>query len=462
MDTGGVVRVAALFCGLSLGWSPAAQAVDPFYERLKEDGIQAYNRGDYAAAAVDLRLACFGMLEEPPALAHCLVLLALSQAETGDDGTLGHTFDRISDLERDFEAFSQLDLDPDRRRSLEKHLKRAIPYDKLRRLPPFHDIARQQLEEQIDSMPDDEKRSELKQRIESEPEYSTWRLLLAELDYEDGDFAAAQAAAEAVLLREPGRQDALCLRGKTSAKSGSCDQALIDLGHCLESEPQGDLNLTRIQCHISLGDWDTAEFVLGELSGSDVRPATLRQLTREIKRGRKATTATGDAAALAEPSPRPIVEEATLEEPLAAASAEPTETAGLEPGEALELDEPKAARAEIERLVELLQTGTRDDLEAVQSEAHRLADDNPQQIEVQLLAAEIAYRLSRWDAAITYFDRAGVFESGRPEHQFYLAVSLYESGDRATAQEMLRICLPQLEQTEFVRVYSQRIGSSGN
>ena len=67
--TPAVLLLAAL---LSAGAAAADAAVDPFYQTLLRDGQQAYERKDYAAAARELRLACFGMLEEPATLADCL------------------------------------------------------------------------------------------------------------------------------------------------------------------------------------------------------------------------------------------------------------------------------------------------------------------------------------------------------------------------------------------------------
>ncbi len=466
--------VAAIVCLLSLLLPAVSSAVDPFYERLKEDGIQAYTRGDYESAAVDLRFACFGMLDEPRVLAQCLVFLALSQAEVGDTEALNHTFDRISEVEKGFEALSQLDLSTELRRSLEEHLKRSIPYDRLRRLPAFHDVARQQLEEQIRVMPSEQRRVELMLRMESEPEYSTWQVLLAELDFEDGDYPTALATTEAVLLREPGRQVALCLRGKLGARAGMCDQALVDLDQCSESESQSELDLARLRCQISLGDWDAAELLLSALSNSEIRAPTLRQLAREIKRGRKADVEAaaeveaGDVATL-DAAAEVLVKLSVNEAEALASDTQPPSSVEVEDSAATsseaavpESETVDPIETEIERITNLLQVGSRKDLESILTEAHRFADENPGRTEVQLLAAEIAYRLSRWAAAITYFDRAGVFETGRPEHQFYLAVSLYESGDHVTAQEMLRRCLPQLEQTDFVQAYSQRIKSGGN
>ena len=77
------------------------------------------------------------------------------------------------------------------------------------------------------------------------------------------------------------------------------------------------------------------------------------------------------------------------------------------------------------------------------------------------MAAESAYRLSRWEEAVAYFERGGEPDIQRPERQFYLAVARYESGDRTAAKEALERCLSFLEPTDFVRSYRDKILNGG-
>ncbi len=148
-------------------------AADPFYNRLLEDGIQAHDRGDHALAVKNLRLACFGLLDEPNVLARGLTYLALAQAEIGDDEPFSRTFRRILEIENKFQAFSPLDLDADLRQAFEAHLHRLIAVDVLDRSPAFHQLARRKLEEQIHAMAPAELRLELERLVAAAPDDPT-------------------------------------------------------------------------------------------------------------------------------------------------------------------------------------------------------------------------------------------------------------------------------------------------
>lgn len=52
--------------------------VDPFYLRLFEDGLAAFNRNDFQEAFENLKIAAFGLLDEPDLLGEAFVYLTLS------------------------------------------------------------------------------------------------------------------------------------------------------------------------------------------------------------------------------------------------------------------------------------------------------------------------------------------------------------------------------------------------
>jgi predicted Zn-dependent protease len=88
--------------------------------------------------------------------------------------------------------------------------------------------------------------------------------------------------------------------------------------------------------------------------------------------------------------------------------------------------------------------------------ARAVAESHPASIEAQHLAAEIAYRASRWEDAVTYFRRGGE-PVAAPPLMFYLAVALWESGDGDEAARVLERALPGLPRSAFVDGYVERI-----
>lgn len=116
--------------------------------------------------------------------------------------------------------------------------------------------------------------------------------------------------------------------------------------------------------------------------------------------------------------------------------------------------------AEVRRL--LANEGKISELRQAFETARQVADAHPESAEAQHLAAEAAYRISRWNDAASYFKRGGEPGTDQPELLFYMAVALYESGDRTGAATVLRRCLPNLQRTSYVDGYARKIlGETG-
>jgi len=95
----------------------------------------AYDRADYPTAAKDLRLACFGLLNEPPALTDCLVRLAVAQGAGNDAEGFRETFRRIAEVEDRFGAYAKAPLPPEIRTAFEQRLVVLIPAATLETIP---------------------------------------------------------------------------------------------------------------------------------------------------------------------------------------------------------------------------------------------------------------------------------------------------------------------------------------
>lgn len=115
-----------LIAAFAMAASPLA-AVDLFYLDLMRDGTHAFDRGDHATATRHLRLACFGMLDEPKMLGECLARLALAQDKGGDVEGFRETFGRLVEIEERFQGYSQSSLPPAARTALEQRMAVLIP-----------------------------------------------------------------------------------------------------------------------------------------------------------------------------------------------------------------------------------------------------------------------------------------------------------------------------------------------
>lgn len=127
----------AVLAGLAMPPGAAGAAIDPFYQSLLREGQHSLDRKDYPAAAHELRLACFGMLDEPRTLADCLARLALAEDGAGDVEGFRATFQRLAEIEDRFKAYSQADLAPELRAILEARLAARLPAATLEAAPAF-------------------------------------------------------------------------------------------------------------------------------------------------------------------------------------------------------------------------------------------------------------------------------------------------------------------------------------
>lgn len=317
------------------GAAPPLRAADPFYTGLLRDGIYAYDRGDTATAVRHLRLACFGLLEEPEPLADCLVRLALAQDKSGNAEGFRDTFRRVIEVEERFGAYRRAQLPAELRAAFEQRTAALIPAATLASVPAFQGLAARKPEAEGSSR----NRRGGEARSETKP-------------------AAPGPAAPS-------------------------------------PSPAGT-------------------------AGAQTRPAN-------------------------QPAPA-----ATLPATAAPAPVSPALT---------EADQKKMAEAR--RLLASETSKIRELRQAFQL-AKEVADAHPNAKEAQHLAAEAAYRSSRWADASAYFRRGGEPGADQPELLFYMAVALYESGDRPGAANALRRSLSSLQRTPYVDGYAKKIlGETG-
>jgi len=302
---------------LAMPATPAvAVDVEPFYQSLLREGIQQYDRGDYAASARTLRIACFGMLDQPAALAGCLSRLALAQDRTGDAEAFQDTFRRLAEVEERFQAYAGAELPPEARAALEQRLAARIPAATLRSIPAFRLLA---------------------------------------------DRKEAQA--------QPTGKEPKPRRGRSGPSPAS------------SSPPASKVTAAPVT------------------AASDTPPAG------------------------------PSAKEITA-----------------------------AERNRMDEARKLLGPESKvKDLRQAYDMAREVADAHPESVEAQHLAAEAAYRISRWPDAARYFRRGGEPGESQPELQFYMAVALFESGDAEGAAAILKRSLPNLQRSPYVDAYARKI-----
>jgi tetratricopeptide (TPR) repeat protein len=490
--------VTTMLGGLAAA-SLARAAPDPFYLDLLRDGIQSYDRADYGVAARRLRLACFGLLDDPQQLAACLVRLGVAQATAGDAEGFRETFRRIVEVEDRFGAYGKADLPPEVRGAFEQRALAAIPIPTLEAIPAFKPLLARKLEAQVAALPPRERRHQLEERLAREPRSVAWNVLLAELDLSEGKTAPGIARAEQVTALAPQEPRALCVRGLARAAGNRCKEALTDLEPCYLSGRELSYASALLGCRVELAQWRQAEEQVRSLPPGLKEDRKVTALIKQVAKHPAATVAppagstaatassaspgsttapgtgpaTGAKATAGKPAEKaPAATGKALERPPAAVERSAAPSAPGQAGPATSAVSPapasapatptvrplspteREAMARSERL--LSATGIGDLREALRL-ARQLADTHPDSREAQYLAGEAAYRNSRWTEAAAYFKRGGTPGDDRPELLFYMAVSLYEVGDQPGAALALKRSLPNLQKTPYVESYVKRI-----
>jgi len=437
------VRHLPLLLAVSLagpGLTAPAEAVDPFYENLLTEGRLAFARGDHAGASKRFRIACFGLLDEPIRLADCRTRLALSAARLGHREEFESAFRQILELERRFGAYAEATIPADLRSAFEQQVALWIPEELIRGVSVFESVVRKRALDRLAQLPPNQMKMELEQLATAEPTEPRWPLELARLAVAERSWLPAQEWAERTLALAAGHDEALCLRGRAAAMAARCAEALPDLSHC--SAPPEDPRLVEEQlaCHLALQDLDGAEGFIASLP-----PAV---------QGSRAVRKAGKAVAQA----RRAAERAAVVQPVAAEDAAPPPEeaeSGAQDGAAGESGEIGQLRT---RLLAAEDYGTLADLFR---RAEELAEASPDWIEAQRLAGEAAYRTSQWERGVHFLRRAQLDGEAPPALLFYLAVSLYESGQPGEAAVVLEEAIPRLDSSPLVRSYRERILGDG-
>lgn len=128
--------IAALLMVAAAAWPAGrAAAADDFYQMRLEEGRIAFQTGSGAEAVNLLRIACFGLMDQPKLLSEGLVWLALAQKKLDRLADVDATLRRFLEVEKRFGAWGQASLPAGTRKEFERTLLERIPPEALRTVP---------------------------------------------------------------------------------------------------------------------------------------------------------------------------------------------------------------------------------------------------------------------------------------------------------------------------------------
>lgn len=429
--------------------TPALSAVDTFYLERLDSGVRAQQAGDHPTAVRQLRIAAFGLLDEPDRLTETLCRLGISQSALRDGDAFRETFQRVMEVEQRFPGAYSARLPLELRAAFEEAVPRHIPEEELARLPLFAELAERRAELRLAGLPPRQRARELEARLRADPDNPARLLALGRLHLEDGRYRRARPYLDRALAIDPDDREALCLRGRGAAEANDCPTAAADLPRCPAAAAEPDLAADLLRCLVRLERWQPAgDFLLDLDPAVRVAPQVARHETRVA--GELPPGALEGAAASTDPAGQQDAaatgSQAPPTSPEPAAGNPPSPIPAPSQAEELERIRRRAAAA-----------AGREALLGELEEARRLADGPQTSSEARILAGELAYRLADWQLARGYLSGAGAALDRRPLLQFYLAVALYETGELEEAQARLRRALPFLARTDLVETYETRI-----
>ncbi len=421
------------------------RAADSFYLNLLRDGGQALDDEEFERARFDLRVACFGLLEEPVLLSQCWVQIGLAEAALDNKSGFRDSFNRLTEVERLFAgSYAQAHLSPAMRSRYEAAAARWIAESRLIAVPAFKALAIRGAANRLARLPVERRRQELETLISESPGVSRWRLMLGDVYLAERQYEAAKAEADTVLTAEPSNRRALCLRGLAHADAGQCSAAADDLTSCPASRSDRPTAQTILSCQIQLERWAEAKSYFDDLPEVVRSNRKISKFGREIERNLQPPQLAATPADDGMTGESTDVDSTATTNPTAADTAEVVLSAG---------DQGDLARAR-----EMAAAATyKEDFDEVMQLASRLADGNPRHSDVQLFAGEIAYRARRWGQAIDYLRNGGSALDEDPVLLFYLSVAYFESGQEPLARQFFRRCCSQPGLSPIIEEYRLKI-----
>jgi len=412
-------RYFAALLVLALG--SRAQAADPFYLSLLKAGTESYRLTRYPQAADELRVACFGLLEEPPLLVECLARLALVQSALSRTADADLTMARFVDVETKFGAYSRAALQKEVRTEFEDLISSRLRPEVLAMVPSLTGLV-ETPEKRLSRLDPAQRERELIALSEREKESKVWPLWLARDAAAKGDHKSVVRWATRALEIDPRDTDALALRGHALTARRAHADALNDLRALpparVAADPQlvGDLVVTLVATKDEAQARALAETLTPEVRA---RP----DVARAVKRFATAAPAAEAAPAPPTPNPQPPPVEIPVNDIVA--NVRRLRSAGQ-----------KAEAKQV--LVEALgrAPGSRD-------------------LRKELLETE--YFLKDWPASAAQLKYLEPFAEGEEPWMFYGAVASYETGNLEGARALLRRARPKIAQNPFVEYYTRKI-----
>jgi len=440
-----------------------------FYEARFQSGIVDFNRGAYARAVDELRVAAFGRVDDIPSYITAEVYLAVTndRLEHAEDARTAAL--KVLQAEKITPSYAALKLPPDVRASFEQLLPAVLTRDQLASVPAFARLAPQAPAVQSGAprpsrhtsvVPTPTKQPNVAvtapkedDKVDTQPPQSPQPAL----DY--GRLALERVAAG----DEAGARRYAVLAFASDDTNPNAHAALAQIGraHSTWTEVAEHYAIVRTRRHLT--DDETAAYLIALVKIGRVADATGVQRTAS-----NAVLARPDVRETLQsiepkpaPQPQPVVPQpqpvAPQPQPVAPAPVprtqpQPPPTPVPAPQEVAPNTAPVSDQiAAAERMV------AAGNIVGARTELRRIALlPNLQRADRQSLARALSQTALYAESSAQY-RKTYPLKAGEESHMFYEAVNRYELGDYSLAKQLITRALPALPQTPAILAYRDRI-----
>jgi tetratricopeptide (TPR) repeat protein len=451
-----------------------------FYETRFQSGVVDFNRGAYARAADELRVAAFGRVDDIPGYISAEVYLAVTndRLEHAEDARLAAL--KVLQAERITPSYAALKLPPDVRASFEQLLPALLTREQLASVPVFAHLAPQAPAVQSGAprgsrqkaiVPTPSKRPNVAVTAPKEDDKVDQKTPQPALDY--GRLALERAAAG----DEAGARRYADLAFATDDTNVNAHTALAQIGRAHSSWSDVAEHYAVVRTRRRLTADETAAYLIALAKTGRVadalgvrRTASNAVLARSDVR-ETLQTLEPKPAPQPVPQPQPVAPQPIAPQPVAPQPQpvapspvpipQPPPPSRVTPSPVPLPVPPESAAADNEPVADQIAAAERlvgaGNIVGARTELRRIATlPNLQRADRQSLARALSQTALYAESSAQY-RKTYPLKAGEETHMFYEAVNRYELGDYGLARQLITRALPALPQTPAILAYRDRI-----